>query len=78
MSRFYREDAGSTPAGGANYFEVTMALTPQEQQLLSKYDAASKKLGPSGPTGEKEFRDAYQALVKAGLAMQIRKKYRGS
>jgi hypothetical protein len=54
-----------------------MTLTPQEQALVAKYDAAAKKLGPSGPNGEKDFRDSYQSLVRAGLAQQIRLKYRG-
>jgi hypothetical protein len=52
-------------------------MTPQEQALVAKYEAATKKLGPSGQNGEKEFRDAYQKLVRAGLAQQIRLKYRG-
>jgi len=54
-----------------------MTLTPQEQLLITRYESATKKLGPSGPNGEKEFRDAYQNLVRAGLAQQIRLKYRG-
>jgi hypothetical protein len=54
-----------------------MTLTPYEQSLITRYEAATKKLGPSGPNGEKEFRDAYQKLVSAGLAQQIRLKYRG-
>jgi len=54
-----------------------MKLTPQEQYLVDRYELTSKKLGPSGPNGEKEFRDAYQKLVHAGLVQQIRLKYRG-
>jgi hypothetical protein len=45
--------------------------------LEGRYDAAAKKLGPSGPSGEKQFRDAYQNLVRAGLRGQIKQKYRG-
>jgi hypothetical protein len=50
-------------------------MTEYEKALWSKYDAATKKLGPSGV--EQEFNVAYQNLVKAGLAQQIKKKYRG-
>jgi hypothetical protein len=46
-----------------------------EKSLRIKYDAATKKLGPSG--AEQEFKITYQNLVKAGLAEQIKKKYRG-
>ena len=53
-------------------------MNQAEKELLVKYEIAAKNLGPSGPTGEKVFRDAYQKLVRAGLAMQIKKKYRGS
>lgn len=48
------------------------------QSLKDKYDSATKKLGPSGPSGEKDFMIAYQQLVRHGLAMQIKRKYRGS
>lgn len=47
------------------------------EQLWTKYDTATKKLGPSGQPGEKEFATAYQQLVRRGLAMQIKKKFRG-
>lgn len=49
-----------------------------QEQLQSRYDAATKRLGPSGPQGEKEFMIAYQHLVRAGYADQIKKKYRGN
>ena len=52
-------------------------MDKNEEHLRAKYDAATKKLGPSGPTGEKEFKDAYQNLVKGGFALQLRQKYRG-
>lgn len=53
-------------------------MEQKEKDLLrNKYDAAAKKLGPSGAGGEKEFRDAYQNLVKAGLEVQLKRKYRG-
>jgi len=52
-------------------------LTPQEQALVSRYDATTKNLSSLGASVEKEFRDAYQNLVRAGLAQQIRLKYRG-
>lgn len=50
------------------------------QKLKSAVDAAIKKI-QSGKAGgsagfEKEYADAYQRLVAAGVAMQIRKKYR--
>lgn len=48
----------------------------EEEALEAKYEAASKKLGPSGPSGEREFAIAYQNLVKAGLRQQIKKKFR--
>jgi hypothetical protein len=54
-----------------------MTLTPQEKYLLVQYESATKRLSSLGPTAEKEFRDAYQKLVRAGLAQQIRLKYRG-
>jgi hypothetical protein len=50
-------------------------MTEFEKSLWSKYDQAAKKLGPNGV--EQEFYIAYQSLVKAGLAQQIKKKYRG-
>jgi hypothetical protein len=49
----------------------------EAEALRSKYDVARGKLGPSGPQGEKEFMIAYQNLVKAGLAQQIKRKFRG-
>jgi uncharacterized protein YukE len=52
------------------------------KDLWSKYDAASRKLkqgatsGKGGQGFEKEYADSYQALVRAGEALQLRKKYR--
>lgn len=54
-----------------------------EEKLRSAYEAASKKIkaqlnSPKGGVqAENEFDIAYQNLVKAGLALQIKKKYRG-
>lgn len=54
----------------------------QNQQLINKFEAASRKIKQSlnspkgGSQAEGEYRDAYQDLVKAGMAMQIKKKYR--
>jgi hypothetical protein len=51
-------------------------------KLLDKYEIASKKIKQQlnspkgGSSAEAEYSAAYQALVKAGLAMQIKKKYR--
>lgn len=53
---------------------------PREAYLLSRYEIASKKMKEAKPAdspSEYEYGAAYQELVKAGLAMQIKKKYRG-
>jgi hypothetical protein len=50
-------------------------MTEYEKSLRNKYDAATKSLGPSG--SEQNFKIAYQNLVKAGFAMQLKRKYRG-
>ena len=53
-------------------------------RLLSNFEAASKKVRQAlgakqgGAAAESQYGDAYQALVRAGLAPQIRKKYRSS
>lgn len=58
-------------------------MNPEHERLQSAYDASSKKIkaqmnSPKGGTqAESEFKIAYQNLVKAGAAMQIKKKYRG-
>lgn len=52
------------------------------EKLQSTFEAASKKIktqmnSPKGGTqAESEYKIAYQELVRAGLAMQIRRKYR--
>jgi len=57
-------------------------MSVDTDKLLSNYEAASKKIkqqlnSPKGGSqAESEFRDAYQKLVQAGLAQQIKKKYR--
>lgn len=52
----------------------------EKRRLWSAYDAAIKKIsaGKAGASGgyEREFGIAYQRLVAAGLAQQIRKRYR--
>jgi hypothetical protein len=53
-----------------------------EQLLLDKYETACKAIREclpkdnGGAVAELRFGEAYQNLVKAGLARQIRKKYR--
>jgi hypothetical protein len=53
-------------------------MTPEHQRLINAYEAASKKIrDPKGGTGaESEYKIAYQNMVKAGIALQIKKKYR--
>jgi hypothetical protein len=56
-------------------------MNEQERRLWSAYDAAIKRIA-SGKAGasaglEREYALAYQKLVAAGLALQIKKKYRG-
>jgi hypothetical protein len=59
---------------------VKKELTDAEQKLVSAFNAAQKRL--SGSTGkaaggiENEYGASYQALVKAGLAPQLRQKHR--
>lgn len=58
------------------------SLTDEQiRRLWSAYDDAKKKIaaGKAGASGgfEREFGIAYQRLVAAGLAQQIRKRYRG-
>jgi hypothetical protein len=55
-------------------------MTDAEQKLVSSFNAARKRLdGASGKSAsgiEAAYGEAYQALVKAGLAPQMRKRYR--
>jgi hypothetical protein len=55
-------------------------MDEQTRRLWSSYDAAIKKIasGKAGASGgfEDEYAKAYQRLVAAGLAMQIKRKYR--
>lgn len=52
-------------------------------ELEAAFDAASKRMKAGTPTGnggagnEKRYAKAYQALVKAGLRMQLPAKLRG-
>jgi hypothetical protein len=52
----------------------------EKDKLFSAYRAARKRLdGASGKSAngvEKAYGDAYQALVRAGLAPQLRARYR--
>lgn len=51
-----------------------------DNTLIEKYEQAMRKVREcraADVTSEAEAGKAYQALVKEGLAMQIRKKYRG-
>jgi hypothetical protein len=60
-----------------------MELTLREQLLLTRYETASKRIAQQlttsngGSQAESVYNVAYQDLVKAGLAMQIKRKYRG-
>lgn len=52
----------------------------ENEQLWADYERATKKLkgmSKQGGGAENDFAAAYQALVKAGLAQQLRGKYRG-
>jgi hypothetical protein len=57
-------------------------MNETEKKLFDKYETASKKIkaqmnSPKGGSqAENEFAIAYQKLVQAGLAQQIKKKYR--
>lgn len=53
-------------------------MTPEQQRLLNAYETAAKKVrDPKGGTNaENEYKIAYQNMVKAGIALQIKKKYR--
>jgi hypothetical protein len=55
-------------------------VTDEQQKLISAFNAASKRLnGSSGKSAqgiEAAYGEAYQALVKAGLAPQLKAKYR--
>jgi hypothetical protein len=55
-------------------------MDEKSRRLWAAYDAAIKKIasGKVGASGgfESEYAKAYQKLVAAGLAMQIKKKYR--
>jgi len=57
-------------------------MEKEHERLWNAYEATAKKIkaqlnSPKGGTqAESEFKIAYQNLVKAGLAMQIKKKYR--
>lgn len=56
-----------------------MVLSSEQQRLLANFDAASRKMKEARPgdnASENEYSKAYQRLVKAGLALQIKKKYR--
>ncbi len=50
----------------------------EAKRLLDKFDTASTKLknAKAGQLVEMEYALAYQTLVRAGLAGQIKKKYR--
>ena len=50
----------------------------EENRLLSRFNEASKRTNDpkAGADGSSAYAIAYQALVKAGLAQQIKKKYR--
>jgi hypothetical protein len=55
-------------------------MTDEQQKLISTMNAARKRLdGASGKSAsgvEAAYGEAYQALVKAGIAPQLRKRYR--
>ncbi len=54
-------------------------MSNESDALWSKFDSASRNMKaakPADKTSEREYSLAYQALVKAGLAIQIKKKYR--
>ena len=53
----------------------------KKESLINAYNTATKRIAGGKSDGnmqeEVEFGKAYQALVKAGLVGQIKKKYRG-
>lgn len=57
-------------------------MEKEHERLVNAYEAASKKIkgqlnSPKGGTqAESEYAIAYQNLVREGLALQIKKKYR--
>lgn len=57
-------------------------MNDEEKRLVDKFNTASRKISQQlnspkgGSQAESEYRDAYQKLVQAGLAQQIKKKYR--
>jgi hypothetical protein len=52
----------------------------EKRSLISAYNAAWKRVngssGKSAQGAESAYGQAYQAMVKAGIAPQIRRKYR--
>lgn len=56
-------------------------MSENNDRLISDFNAMSTQIkkqtgGKAGEGFEKKYGQAYQALVKAGLKPQIRKKYR--
>jgi hypothetical protein len=57
-------------------------MSDENDRLLSHFEAASRKIKQQlnspkgGGQSEAEYTVAYQNLVKAGLALQLKKKYR--
>lgn len=58
-------------------------MSSEQERLRGSFEAASRKIkqqlnSPKGGTqAEAEYSNAYQSLVKAGMAQQLKKKYRG-
>lgn len=54
-------------------------VNPHEERLWSAFLSASQKLrdAKTGQGAEKQYEIAYQNLVKEGLVMSIKRKYRG-
>lgn len=60
---------------------VNKMIREDNERLVSNFNAASNSLrrivgGKAGDGAEKAYGQAYQALAKAGLKPQLRKKYR--
>jgi len=56
-------------------------MSEDKERLISDFNSASNNIkrivaGKSGDGTEKVYGQSYQALVKAGLKPQIRKRYR--
>lgn len=52
-------------------------MEQKEEKLRNAYDTAAKRIRDKGGSqAEHEYAKAYQNLVKAGFALQLKRKYR--